>query len=62
MMLSDSAQHETEVDNYLCTVEFFFIFKKKRNKILVEYFIWIELQIPQGAKNMSEIQEYVRFV
>jgi len=25
------------------------------------YFIFIELQVPQGAKNMSEIHEYIRF-
>lgn len=31
-------------------------------RILFEYFHLIELQVPQGAKNMSEIIEYVRFV
>jgi len=25
-----------------------------------DFFYWIELQVPQGAKNLSEIQEYVR--
>ena len=48
MMFRDSAQHEAQVDNNLFTTDFFFLI--------------IELQVPQGAKNMSEIQEYVRFV